>query len=78
MRKDLRLAFASEIKKVNKLKGEAKKLAYEELLERINMYDVANDFGYGTDILEKIKNAKNNIAAENVLIGAHHGGVCNA
>ena len=70
MRKDLKLTFASEIKKINKLKGETKRKAYEKLLERINMYDVAKDFNYGTEVLRKIKEAKTNIAAENVLIAA--------
>lgn len=70
MRKDLKRIFAKELKAVNKLKGISKQNAYEELLERINMYDVAIDFNYGSDILAKIKNARNNIAAENILISA--------
>ena len=65
--------FKSAYEKVDKLKGEEKEKAITELLERIEMYDVAQDFAryypklYTPEVLDAIVKAKNNTEALNIL-----------
>ena len=65
--------FKEAYAKVNKLKGEEKEKAITELLERIEMYTVAQDFAryypklYTPEVLDAIVKAKNNVEAANIL-----------
>ena len=66
--------FKSQWKKITKLKGEKKDHELKEIVERMEMYDIARDFSefyphiYTKETLQKIVDAKNNIEAENILI----------
>ena len=72
-RKKVTGVFKEAYERVNKLKGEEKEKAYSELLERIEMYNVAQDFSryypklYTEDIFDAIVKAKNNVEAANIL-----------
>jgi len=72
-RKKITGVFSEAYKEVNKLKGEEKDKAYAELLERIEMYNVARDFSryypklYTLEVFDAIVKAKNNVEAANIL-----------
>ena len=72
-RKKVTGVFSEAYKKVNKLKGEEKEKAYTELYDRIEMYNIAQDFSryypklYTEEVLDAIVKAKNNIEASNIL-----------
>ena len=73
MRNDLKIVFKDDIKRIKKLKGNAKIIALKDLNEKIDTYMVAEDFAdyypqlYTADTLKKIAKAKSSIEAENIL-----------
>jgi len=73
MRKDLKIIFSDDIKRIKKLKGSAKIIALKELNEKIDTYMIAEDFAvyypqlYTPDTLNKIAKAKNSIEADNIM-----------
>ena len=66
-------AFKQAYKKVNKLKGRERDIAYAKLNERMEMYSIAKDFAdyypkiYTPEVLQQIVDAKNNVEAENIM-----------
>ena len=65
--------FKAAYKTCQKLKGEEREKAITELSERMNIYEIAEDFAeyypkiYTKDVLERIVNASNNIEAANIM-----------
>lgn len=65
--------FKSAYKNVGKLKGKEKEKAIIELNERMDMYEIAQDFSfyypklYTKEMLQAIVNAKTNIEAANIM-----------
>ena len=67
--------FKLAYSKVKKLRGNEKEQEYSALIERMNMYSIAEEFSlfypkiYTKDALQAIADARNNIEAENILVG---------
>ena len=75
MRKDLKVIFKDDIKRIKKLKGGEKIAALKDLNEKVDAYMVAEDFAdyypqiYTADTLQKIAKARSGIEADNILTG---------
>ena len=73
MRRDLKLVFKNDIKRISKLRGMAKVDALKDLNEKIDLYMTAEDFVdfypqiYTKDTLTRIANARNSIEASNIM-----------
>ena len=73
MRNDLKVVFINDIKRINKLKGYAKRKALEDFNEKLDVYMTALDFSvyyphlYTSDILQRIANARNSTEASNIM-----------
>ena len=74
MRKDLKVVFKDDLKRIKKLKGNSKIVALKEFNEKLDVYMVAEDFAYyypqiyTPDILNRIAKAQSSIEASNILI----------
>ena len=75
MRKDLKVVFEDDIKRIKKMKGGKKIAALKDLNEKIDAYMVAEDFAfyyphiYTADTLAKIAKARSGVEADNILTG---------
>ena len=73
MRKDLKVIFKDDLKRIKGMKGNAKLEALKELNEKLDVYMTAEDFAfyypqiYTPTALLKIANARNTIEACNIM-----------
>ena len=73
MRKDLKVIFSEDIKRIKKLRGQKKRDAEKNLNEKIDIYMVAEDFSvyypqiYTMDALKRIAESRNSIEAANII-----------
>lgn len=73
MRKDLKVVFKEDLKRIKGMKGSEKNAAIKELNEKLDVYMTAKDFSfyypqiYTPSVLSRIANARNNIEACNIM-----------
>lgn len=74
MRKDLKVVFKDDLKRIKKLRGNSKVVALKEFNAKLDTYMVAEDFAkyypqlYTPEIMQRIATAKSSTEADNIMV----------